>query len=358
MRLEQRIGRTLVVIAAMLFVGGCNTSVDDALKAKAERTVELTHPLGADSALDVSTTSGSIRVTGHQSDNVRVVATIVARAATREQARELAEQVSVQFGHAAEGTRIKTDRPLAASRQAVSVSYEIHVPQRTEIACNSDSGPIKLTDLIADVSGRTVSGSVAAARVAGSVHLYSSSGAIQCDQIDRGDIRLESISGGIRLADASTIGTCHMNSASGRLAARHIDAESIRMGTASSSLNVTHASTEVINLRSTSGKVTAKDISCARLQAESTSGDVSVTFAPDAPGNVAAGARSGSGAVSIVMPKDFAGQVDLRASSGSVRMSQPVAVRNKPARNHISGTIGDGSGSLFVRSGSGSIRVR
>ncbi len=358
MRLEQRIGRTLMVLAAMLFVGGCNTSVEEAFRAKSERTIELDCALGSGSALAVSTTSGSIQVTGRQVSDVHAVATIVARAATREQAQELAEQVTVRFERTDNGIQIKVDRPAPASRRSVSVSYEITVPRQTDIDGDSASGAIALTDLIGNVHGRTASGSITASRITGSVHLQSASGSIRCERVDRGDIHLEAASGSVRLTDASTIGTCQMGAASGPVTGRRIEATSIRMNSGSGAVTINDTRADVINLRSASGKVAAKDISCERIQAESTSGDVSVAFSPDAPGDVAAGMKSSSGGVTVVMPRSFAGQVDLRASSGSVRMSQPIAVRSKPARNHISGTVGSGSGSLLVRSGSGSIRVR
>lgn len=358
MRLERWIGRTVVIAAAAFLVAGCSTPVDDALKAKAERKVELDYPLGSGSMLAVSTASGSIRAAGHQTNDAHVVATIVARAATREQARELAEQVTVRFERTDKGVQIKVDRPAPASKRSVSVSYEISVPRQTDIDCDSASGAVALTDLIANVTARTASGAIAVARITGSIQLQSTSGSIRCEQIDRGDIRLDNASGSLHLIDASTIGTCQMNTASGSVTAQRIEARSIRMDSASAGVTAHDVRAGVVNLRSASGRIAAREISCERLQAESTSGEVSVAFSSEAPGDVAAGLKSGSGGVRVVMPRSFAGQVDLRASSGSVRLSQPIAAQGKPGKNYISGTIGSGSGSLLVRSGSGAIRVR
>jgi DUF4097 and DUF4098 domain-containing protein YvlB len=318
----------------------------------------LEHTLGPGSILDASTTSGSIEVTGQETDGVHVVATIVARAATKENARNLAEQVSIQFEQTADGLGIKVDSPDLASLRFVSISYKIIVPRQTEIDCASASGAIDLADLIGDVNARAASGSIKAAGITGSVHLHSSSGSVSCDQIDRGDVYLESMSGGVHFTDGSTLGICQMGTASGSVTGRHIEANSIRLSSASSGVTLSDAQADVINLHSSSGLLTAKEISCERLQADSTSGRVSIAFAPDAPGDVAAGVKSGSGSVSVAMPRDFAGHVNLRASSGTVRMSQPVTVVGKPAKNHVSGTIGSGSGTLLVRAGSGAIRVR
>jgi DUF4097 and DUF4098 domain-containing protein YvlB len=83
-----------------------------------------------------------------------------------------------------------------------------------------------------------------------------------------------------------------------------------------------------------------------------------VTFAREAPGNVAAGAKSGSGNINVVMPRDFAGRVDLLANSGTVHMKQPIETPHKLREGHVSGTVGQGSGSLFVRAGTGAINIR
>lgn len=357
MRSRRWIEWTLVA-TTMLLAGGCSTGADKSLKAKFERTVELEHPLTPGSQLGVSTTSGSIELKGRETDRVHVVATIVARAATKEQARELADQVTVRFERTANGLQLAVDRSAPANKRSVSISYEIVAPRQADIDCASVSGSIGLADLIGNLTARTASGSIEAAGITGSVHLQSSSGSISCSEIDRGDVNLESTSGGVRLTDGSTLGMCQMGTASGPATARRIEARSIRMNSTSAGVTLGESQADTINLRSGSGQVTAKDISCERLQADSTSGSVSVAFSPDAPGDVAASAKSGSGSVSIVMPENFAGQVDLRASSGSVRMNQPVTVRSAPGRNSISGTVGTGSGSLLVRSGSGAIRVR
>ncbi len=349
---------TFFLMAAMGLATGCSTPSGDMPKAKSERTIELEHAVGAGSALAVSTTSGSIEVTGQETDRVHVVATIVARAASREEAQNMAEQVSLRFEQTAEGLGVKIDKPDPASRRFISISYKITVPRRTGIDCDSASGSIRLADLTGEVGARTTSGSIDAAGISGTLRLNCSSGSISCDRIDGGDVYLESASGGVRLTNGSVLRVCQLLAASGPVTGRHIEADSIRMASSSSRVTLNDAQAEAISLHAGSGSVTAGEVSCERLQVESTSGDISAAFCPDAAGDVAASVKSSTGSVGVVMPRDFAGQVDLRASSGTVRMSQPVTVMSKPGRNYVRGTVGDGAGSLLVRSGSGAIRVR
>jgi len=346
------------LVAAMWLDASCNTPSGDMPKARFERTIELEQALGSGSALAVSTTSGSIEVAGQETDRVHVVATVVARAATKEQARDLAEQVSLRLEQTADGLGIRIDKPDPARRRFISISYEVTVPRQTGIDCSSASGSVNLADLTGEVSARTASGSVEATGIAGTIHLHSSSGSITCDRVDSAEVHLESASGAVRLTNGSALRVCQLLAASGPVTARRIEADSLRMASSSSRVTLNDAQAEAINLHAGSGSVTAGQVSCERLQAESTSGDISVAFRPDAPGDVAANVKSSTGSVRVVVPRDFAGQVDLRASSGTVRMSKPVAVTSKPGRNYVRGTVGDGAGSLLVRSGSGAIRIR
>lgn len=358
MQSKQWIRWTFILMAAAWLVPSCNTPSGSMPKARYEKTIELEQALGSGSALAVSTTSGSIEVSGQNTDRVHVVATVVARAATREQAQNLAEQVSLRFEQTAEELDIKIDKPDPDSRRFISISYEITVPRQTGIDCSSASGSINLADLSGEVSARTASGSIDAAGIAGTIRLHSSSGSVSCDRADRAEVYLESASGGVCLTEGSALRVCQLTAASGPVTARHVEADSIRMASSSSRVTLNDAQAEAIHLHTGSGFIAASGISCERLQAESTSGDISVTFDADAPGDLAAGMKSSTGSVSVALPRGFGGQADLWASSGTVRMIRPVAMQSKPGRNHIRGTVGNGAGSLLVRSGSGAIRVR
>ncbi len=357
MHLRRWIGQILVVAAAVLATAGCST-VDEALRAKAERTVELEHALSPGSQLSVSTTNGSIEVTGQETDRVYVIATIVARGATKDQARELAEQIVVRLEPRAGGLQVEVEKPAPADSKSVRISYEIIVPRQTTVDIASASGSVEMADLIGNPTARTASGSIEASRITGSIRFQSSSGSIWCSEVDQGDVQLESASGSVRLTDGSSLGVCQLGAMSGSVTAQRLDARTLRMNSSSSSVTLRDAQADLIHLHSGSGSISAQEISCEQIQAESTSGAVSVAFNPDASGDVIAGLKSGSGGVSVVMPRDFGGQVDLRASTGTVHMRQPITPRGKPGKDHISGTLGTGSGSLLVRSTSGAIRVR
>ncbi len=335
----------LVMMALLSSVGGCIIVHDGEWdggpwnqRAKFERTVELQQPMKAGNTLVVSTSSGSIETTGQQIDQVQVVAKIMARAATEEQAQELAEQVQIRFQEAGDRLEIKADKP-ALGRSRISISYTITTPQQISLDCESASGSLKVRDLTGNVNARTASGSVEGTRLKGAVRLHSSSGSVHGDTVGGGDVDLDTASGGVRLSEVSEAGTCRAHSSSGPVHLQHVQAQSIRMD-------------------SGSGGVTGEDLNCAKLNAGSGSGHVTVAFAPSAPNNLVADVGSGSGGIKVVLPPGFAGRVDLSVGSGSVHIDQPVTVRGDLGKRHIVGTIGEGTGSLSAHTGSGSIDVR
>jgi DUF4097 and DUF4098 domain-containing protein YvlB len=343
-----RMGRTIALVGMMALVssvGGCIIVHDGdwdggfwSHRAKFERTVELQHPMSPGGTLAVSTGSGSIETTGQETDQVQAVAKITARAATEAEAQELAEQVQIGFQESGSKLEIKADLPTLR-RNRISISYNIITPRQASLDCESGSGSLKVRDLTGNVNAHTGSGSVEGARIKGAVRLRSGSGSVHADNVGGGDVDLDTGSGGVRLSEASEVGTCRAHSSSGPVHVQHVQAESIRMD-------------------SGSGGVTGEDLNCAKLNAGSGSGHVTVAFSPSAPNNVVADVGSGSGGVKVVLPPGFAGRVDLSTGSGSIHVDQPVTVRGDIGKRHIVGAIGEGAGSLRAHTGSGSIDVR
>jgi DUF4097 and DUF4098 domain-containing protein YvlB len=358
--MQQKRFVTWVVAAAgaLATMGGCVIDGTWGPQFKYERTVELQQVLAPGTTLTAKTASGSIDATGTATDRAQVVATIIARAGSEEEAQELAEKVDIHFEEAPGKVALKADKPALISPRSISISYKMDLPRATNLECSSASGSIAARDLDGRVNAHTASGSVEAARIKGGVRLGSSSGSARAEQIESGDVRLDSASGSVRLANASGLGTCDLHTASGSAAAREVKAGTIKMSSASGPVTLADAQAESIDLHSGSGSVKAEAIQCTRLKAEAVSSGVSVAFVPTAPADVVADLGSGSGSINVALPQGFAGRVDLSTASGSVNVDLPVTVRGKLGRRHITGSIGEGAGRLSAHTASGSIRVR
>ena len=80
-----------LLMCMTLLLAGCS------MRAKYQRTVRLSAPLSPGSTFEAQTHNGSITTNGADVADCNMVATITARAATEEEARELAEQVEISL---------------------------------------------------------------------------------------------------------------------------------------------------------------------------------------------------------------------------------------------------------------------
>ena len=340
MRSMRFIAQATVIVAVMLFMGACDVDMGDWSRAHFERTVELQHAMADGTTLAVSTASGSIDVAGEAVSEAKVVATIEGQAPTEDEAREIAEATEIRFEPVGDRLTIKADTPKLGHNRSVSIRYDIAVPQRTSVECDSASAALKVAGL------------------QGSVRAHTASGSVTCETIRGGDIHLSTASGSVRLSDGSELGSCELQTSSGRASAERVQAERIRIGSVSGSVDLTDARAREIEMKGTSGSVTGRAIDCSRLTAESASGSVSVEFAPSAPADVTANVGSISGSANVTAPRGFAGRVELSTTSGSAHSDLPIQVQGRLNNKHLSGTVGQGSGSLSLRSTSGSVRLR
>jgi DUF4097 and DUF4098 domain-containing protein YvlB len=340
MRSIRLVIQACVLAVVTLGVGACNMEIHNWSSAHYERTVEVQQAMAEGGSLAVSTASGSIAVAGQAVSEARIVATIRGQAPTEEEARELAEATEIRIETSGDRVAIKADTPTQGNGRSVSISYDIVVPTRTSVECESASGGIKATALEGSVRGHTASGSVT------------------CENLRNGSVNMDSSSGSVRLSNAAGITSCEMHTSSGRAAAEWVQAQDIRIGSTSGSVELRDARAQSIDMRGASGRVEGRDLTCSRLNAESASGGVSIEFSPAAPADVTATIGSISGGVSVVAPRNFAGRIEMSTTSGSVQSDLPVTVQGKMSNKHLSGTVGSGSGSLTLRTTSGSVNVR
>jgi lia operon protein LiaG len=66
---------------------------------------------------------------------------------------------------------------------------------------------------------------------------------------------------------------------------------------------------------------------------------------------------TGSGSVTLAVPEFTGARLELRTGSGGISTDLPVTISGTTQRNHVRGTIGDGSANIRVTTGSGGVRL-
>jgi hypothetical protein len=127
-------------------------------------TRDLTMPLVAEQPLTIdANTNGSISVKGWDGAEVRVRATVSARASTEAEAQ--AHVAAIRIGTT--GNKLLATSSDGADRTAVS--YEVFVPRRTALALTTQNGSIYLAGVQAAIAFSAQNGSVALADLGGQV---------------------------------------------------------------------------------------------------------------------------------------------------------------------------------------------
>jgi hypothetical protein len=292
MTAQRFLGVVLIALAAL--TSACAIDAESfGATGMFERTLTASGPV----TLDVQTGSGSIDIRRGPAGEVRIVGRIRARqgfwnsssADDRVRAIEMRPPIAEQAGGTIEVGRF-AQRDMDRN---VSISYEITVPDETEIRSKTGSGSHDIDAVRGPVQAETGSGRIRIGRIARSVAAATGSGSIEV--LGAGD--------GL---DAQT--------GSGSITARNV-----------------HGTTRA---RSGSGSVTIE-------------GDVTRPWSIE----------TGSGGVSLTLPPTAAFDLEAETGSGSVSTSHPVETRGSASKRHVQGRVRGGGPVLHVSTGSGSIEL-
>ena len=132
--------------------------------------IERSFALGDGGSVTVSTKNGSIRFSGTDGDQVRLVATKRART------RDNLDLIEIQIKDSPERIDVETMVPFRVSN--ASVSYELEVPFGTRIEATTKNGSIRITGTSGLARAKTVNGSVKVTDFAGGVAAETVNGSV------------------------------------------------------------------------------------------------------------------------------------------------------------------------------------
>ncbi|MHC4434006.1 MAG: DUF4097 family beta strand repeat-containing protein [Planctomycetota bacterium] len=184
------------LLCSFVLLTGCSFNFGCAMLGKYERTVELSAALSPGSTFTAKTHNGSITIHGADVDRCSLTAKIVTRAGTDEEAEELSDQVSVTLVPSDNGLAAKIDRPTRLVNKSVSVSYDIQVPNQTNLELITHNGAVRIADIAGDVDATTHNGKVSTENSSGTVVLTTHNGSVNCQNIS-GGARLHTHNGGV-----------------------------------------------------------------------------------------------------------------------------------------------------------------
>lgn len=210
----------------------------------------------------------------------------------------------------------------------------IFVPPGKRVDVSLGVGELNATRVDSDLRLDASSARLVATDTKGNLSMSAGSGGVEVRGASGGEIRLSTGSGGVRATDV-TSPRCKLDTGSGGVAGGRLACDEL-------SINVG------------SGRIRVDDAKSSRVKLDAGSGGIEFT-ATTAPRSLVVDA--GSGGVTITLPSGVNAEVDIETGSGGIDSDFPVQVR-RVERNRLRGTLGDGSGSIRIESGSGRVHLR
>lgn len=210
----------------------------------------------------------------------------------------------------------------------------ILVPAGKDVAVYIGVGELGATHVSADLRLSAAAGRVTVNGTKGNLIASTGSGGVDVRSAAGDDIRLETGSGGVTAND--------------------VDGKRLKISTGSGGVVGSGLSSDELNVNAGSGSVRIDDTHSPSARLSTGSGGIHVAFASAVK---SLDASSGSGGVTLTLPGAVNAEVDVETGSGGIDSDFPVQV-TRMERNALHGQIGDGSGHIRIRSGSGSVHLR
>jgi DUF4097 and DUF4098 domain-containing protein YvlB len=145
-------------------------------------------------------TNGGISVKGSNRSDILVRAKVETWAPTESEAKGIAGQINVQTA----GGNIRADAPDFGRERGWGVSYEILVPQRTDLSLKAHNGGISIADVHGTVDFDTLNGGVNLKRLAGNVRGKTMNGGLNVElagsRWDGNELNVSTTNGGVSMS--------------------------------------------------------------------------------------------------------------------------------------------------------------
>jgi DUF4097 and DUF4098 domain-containing protein YvlB len=145
-------------------------------------------------------TNGGISVKAWDRSDMLVRAKVESWAPTEGEARTIAGQINLQTA----AGNIRADAPEFGRDRGWAVSYEIFVPQRTDLSLKAHNGGVSITEVRGNIEFEAVNGGVNLKRLAGNVHGKTVNGGVNVElagtRWDGNELNVSATNGGVNLA--------------------------------------------------------------------------------------------------------------------------------------------------------------
>lgn len=208
----------------------------------------------------------------------------------------------------------------------------VQIPAGRRVALYLAVGRVTVTNVAGELRVDASSAPVSATGFKGSLMIDVGSGSVQATQVD-GDLSVDTGSGPVKASQVKN-GRLSIDTGSGDVTGTDLQGEEVSIETGSGEIMLTTLRCPKVSLETGSGRVTADLLGpISDLQIE-----------------------TGSGDIAIKAPPTLNAAVEIETSSGEIETDFPLQV-TRQGRDHLTGRIGDGRGTIGIETGSGAVKL-
>jgi len=113
-----------------------------------------------------------------------------------------------------------------------------------------------------------------------------------------------------------------------------------------------------VQLDTSYGDIDCKQITSSDFSAKSSFGDIETVFSDSCPPALKAIITTSYGDIDMDVPLSFAGDIAVETGFGKIRTQLPISVKGEISKSRLTGKVGEGNGSLDLKTSFGSITIR
>ncbi len=166
--------------ALLLATAGCDLALSGFREEESDVWTR-SYPLSPAGRVEITTTNGFIDVTAGDGRTVEVKAVRVARAATKQAARELLDKLAIREEVTPDQVKLTAERPRTGMGGGTEVRYTVTVPRTAHVAFTSTNGRISVSGVQGEATLGTTNGEIEARDLAGRVKASSTNGSVTLD---------------------------------------------------------------------------------------------------------------------------------------------------------------------------------
>lgn len=181
------------LVAAWLGSAGCDVAFSGFREEETDTSWSRSYPLSAKGRVEIGNTNGFIEVTAGSGQSVDVKAVRVARAATKEGAKEMLAKTTIREEITADLVKLTTERPAGGWRHGgVEVRYTVTVPATAIVELQTTNGRIGVTNVTAGLKAGTTNGEIDGRGLGGEISASTTNGSV--------DLELASVSNEVKVS--------------------------------------------------------------------------------------------------------------------------------------------------------------